>query len=471
MLVLFALAALAVPTSAAATNPPVIYVHGVSENACAESQNLPTLRTAIRGAFPGTFDGNVASGQSGCSNAPPNPFSFLYVPDKSGGGDRDIQLGGSSQSGVGANADALREYVSRLWFRYHRKVMFVTYSMGGLVVRTYLERYPAEANDRVAAVAFVDSALSGAVLGRVAQGINSSKSCPTVDGSATPLCDLLRGLLRKGLHLENPDAIAFRDLAPDSAVVRDNAANSLPTSPRYLVVYGDLRLHVLGLGVGRWRFPATDAALGDIAIPTGDPSPHSVPEYGGARLGLSAPSYDSREEALPGSCTFDSNALGTLADSAIGGVGSVVNAGDCLAKSPVNHLNVDRNPDVARATSGESVTKLVLAFLLDSCRAKRLGDCGSAPSTLVPATGARNPSSSCGNIANVGENVDAVGLSCGKAVSVVRAYNARLDAQTCTNGSRCDVAGFRCLVGASSAQLFDGRCESGSKAVTWHVEP
>ncbi len=384
--------------SPASMNPPVIYVHGVSESPCklrngGKPGNLGDLRMKIQQELRGAFQ--TRPGATPCHDHQPesNPLNFFYVRDRTGVNDGDVATSGTSQSGVGANARALRDYINTLWDSQHTKVMLVAFSMGGLIVRTYLEQNPDEADARVAAVAFIDSALSGSMLGVAARDASSPfpKLCLGFMTNAG-LCYMLMPILRTTLHLDNPNAIAFRDLSPGSDVIRQNAAGSLPTHPAYLTIYGDIHLREHGLGIGKFRLPDSDIPIGDVAVPAGDSNPHHGPDFGGARLQVGS-GYNAREESLPYECPFSTSAAAALSDAALlggplGGSAAFGLAyesptGQCILHSPVAHWKVDSNPESARNGSGRSVSDLVMAFLIKTCLSARLGSCGTQ-GDLVP---------------------------------------------------------------------------------------
>jgi len=463
------------PAAAAASAAPIIYVHGVSESACNRA-NLGDLRQRIGEDLAGAFQ--TAATPTACKDEQPerNPLNFLYVHDQAGSNDADTARGGpnagTSDSGVGANAEGLHRYIDALWLHAHRKVSLVAFSMGGLIVRTYLERYSTEADERVAAVAFVDSALSGSVAAVAARDAGSPfpKLCLGFLTNAG-LCYILMPALRDKLNLHRPNAIALRDLSPGSAVIRDNAASTLPRGPHYLTVYGDMQLHEHGLGIGRFRLPDTNIPVGDIAIPAGDPDPHHVPPFGGARLQL-GPGYQAREQALPYTCPFSSPAAAALADLAIhGGPVGAGTAGAlayesptvrCIMRSPVTHWAVDAGPGNVRAATGQSVTDLVIAFLRETCQREPLGACGASSDAV------RQAPSECGHVrflltsAQLDVRISRGALSCSEARQVIAHANFYQD-----GGSP---GGWTCYhVPLTSRDRHFGGCRRGPAEVDAYI--
>ena len=401
--------------AATASNPPVIYVHGVSEDACGE-QNLKAILDAIRERLP---QGSLArpAGES-CSGteAGSNPLRFHYVVDRDSGGDQDVADGGTSQSGVGANARGLRKYIDALTSKGQRKVMLVGFSMGGLVIRRYLAEFHDHADSKVAAVAFVESAHAGSFFATVGEAV-ASKTATSVCRAQVftlpsgpvnaALCLGALALARDKFKLEQPAAIAFRDLAPRSEAVRSVATAELPKNPRYLNAVGDIVLRVPAGKIGEWAFgkPYDDLAFGDGVIPPGDSDPRKTPVLGGARFEprLLGREYSSRQIQLTEICVVGrtekqkmvDKLIATSADRAakdprvkaalfvgrqiLGAAQAAGNGLDCVRKTPVAHWNINAHAVDVKPGKIKNLPDVVGDFLVESCKAERLGWCAPEP--------------------------------------------------------------------------------------------
>lgn len=376
--------ALAAPSHA--QNPAVVYVHGVSENACAPGNMRDVLRV-VGERLPQT--GFRAQGGAACRKVQPgeNPLRFRYVQDKHEANDEDkgFGRGGSSQSGARRNATALRDYIDRLTEKGEGKVMLVGFSMGGLIIRTYLSDHRGHANEKVAGVVFIESALQGSLFGLAAKAANASEArrvCEAQDSfpGGSTLCLGLLSLIRQEFELENEDAIAFRDLSPASEIVRQNASATPPEKPRYLTVPGDIRLRLPRNALGEWVFgrPNEELPVGDGVIPVGDSDPGGTPPLGGASF--KPQGYHARLSPLIRTCGIANRDLQLLVDAFL--VGSALDTKaklECLRAAPEAHWNINARSGEIRPDREMALPQLVSEFLVDACRAARLGRCGPEP--------------------------------------------------------------------------------------------
>lgn len=396
-----------------AANPPVIYVHGVSEDACGEG-NLRAVLETIAKRLP-QRDLRTQGGDCKQQTGGSNPLRFRYVRDRD---DRDVDVadGGSSQSGAGANARALRTYINSLTSG-DEKVMLVGHSLGGLVIRTYLAQYPAEANRRVAAVAFIESALQGSPYADLARGARESRCAEQADSApsvfkpiAAAVCGWSFERAREYLKLTQ-DAIAFRDLTPASEVIRNNADVSLPPGPRYLNLPGDVRLESPSLELFRWTITEPqEYRRGDLIIPWSDESdPSATPDGGGARMLPKGEEYEAQERVLgPRVCAMSDDLYRAFADARATlannvpvfellikdrPLGNRLKEDTCLGSAPESHLNINEKAGEARPEGTDrSVADVVSDFLVKACRGDRLGDCGKPkPVKRKPRIGVYGP--------------------------------------------------------------------------------
>lgn len=382
LLSVFAGLVLAAP--AMAQNPPVVYLHGVTEDACSRD-NLSGVLRAVgerlpQGGLPRQDEkpcDSIASGE--------NPLRFRYVQDKHGANDKDKALGGSSQSGARRNALALREYIDRLTETDESKVMLVGFSMGGLIIRTYLADHRAHADKKVAAVVFIESALQGSLFGLAARTANSKEAqdaCRVQSGfpGGSVLCSAVLALIREEFELKNEDAIAFRDLSPQSEIVRENASVSPPTGPRYLTLPGDIRYRLPRNLLGEWTFgePNEELSLGDGVILPGDPAPSATPALGGASFKPSGGT--ARQVPLTQTCGLKSRDLQLLVDASL--VGPLADNGaklDCLRRSPQAHWNINAQSTEVVPGRVKNLPQVISDFLVEACLEARLGRCGPEP--------------------------------------------------------------------------------------------
>ncbi len=375
-----------VTSPAEASNPPVVYVHGLTENACANG-NLTAVLGAIVETLPQgglvSQDGKACADEKATEAATTsNPIRFRYVADRSEGGDYDNAEGGSSQSGAEANARALSEYLRELT-REGEKAMLVGYSMGGLIIRTYLARYPDAAKRRVAAVVFVESAVQGSLWGAAGRAVNAKAAgaaCLKFIGfpGGTPLCAALLQTARDKLRIsDTPDAIAFRDLSPRSSVVEANAQEAIPSGIRFLTAPGDIQITRPPNYIGEWRGnPSEPWPIGDGLIPLGDPDPSALPALGGASFQPTG--GDAVMGPLTRTCGLESRELSALRNAYI--LANPFNLADkirCIADAPEAHWNINGMADIIKP-GAKTLPQRIVDFLVDTCRREKLGDC-SAP--------------------------------------------------------------------------------------------
>lgn len=383
------LAGLAIAAPSRAENPAVVYVHGVSEDAC-ERDNMRDVLRAVGERLP--QEGFPSQGGGSCARVEggENPLRFLYSHDKQDANDEDKGLGrgGSSQSGARRNATALRDYIDRLTAKGQPKVMLVGFSMGGLIIRTYLSDHRQHADEKVAGVVFVESALQGSILGLAARAVNGREARRVCEAQAgfpggSTLCFGLLSLLREKFELANEDAIAFLDLSPGSEIVRENAEAPLPSGPRYLTVLGDIRLRLPRNLLGEWVFgePNEEVSVGDGVIPLGDSNPDATPPFGGASF--KPPGYDARQAHLIRSSGIPNRDLQLLVDAFLVSAAADTKAKlDCLREAPEAHWNINSRSGEAQPGRNTALPQLIADFLADTCRTARLGRCGPEPEPL-----------------------------------------------------------------------------------------
>ncbi len=404
--------------TAHATNPVVIYVHDVGQSAACGATLAPVL-IAIEKAMPAQLAGMVPGATTcpyGDSNVPGTGGSVVqlrYVSDKADGSDRDVESGGLSGSGAGANADALRRVVDQVSAETRSHVMLVGLGFGGIIIRDYLDRNHAAAGAKVAGVAFLETPHQGSL------GYSQPRSTEAAGGCAGQGASHVIRLFTCSVELaaswDRPaggggDSIASRDVLPRNDVVR------LPPSIRYLNAYGQIDA-ALTMSLGLWKTGIKDLQLGDGRIPLGVTDLHDATPFGGAQLGATHSEAAIKDVAMRTSCPADADtsqaALGIALAAAlhltgegeiidIAGVAvSVKDAYDigqavgelqhvlagaawfgCVLKAPMAHWNLpDRSGDVQ--TDDGPLPDVVAKFLVDTCRLGHLGSCG-ARSDLVP---------------------------------------------------------------------------------------
>jgi len=377
---------LGLATPAQAQNPPVIYVHGVTEDAC-EPNNLRVVLNEVGERLPQADLPTQGGRPCPQTTDGENPLRFRYVQDKEGARDRDKADRGSSQSGARRNATALHDYIDRLAAKGQKKVMLVGFSMGGLVLRTYLADHPEHAEAHVAGAVFIESAIQGswaATVPRTANARETRRSCEKqrFPGGSAVCFGLLR-LARDRLELPDEDAIAFRDLSPGSEIVRSNADAEPPSGPRYLTVPGDIRLRLPRNLLAEWRFgrPGDEVSIGDGFIPLGTPDPAGTPALGGASF---KPDSRARQSPLVRTCGVQKRELQSLVDAYLAAA-DTADIPECVLRAPEAHWNINAHSAEAMPGRVKNLPKLVGDFLVETCNAERLGRC--APEPLVGAGG------------------------------------------------------------------------------------
>jgi pimeloyl-ACP methyl ester carboxylesterase len=499
---------LALCTAARAANPPVVYVHGLGEDACATS-NLGAVLDTVRERLPqGDLPRPPGSSCPSAGTPGANPLRFHYVRDRADGGDQDRADGGSSQGGVGANARALHEYIGTLVDRGNRKVMLVGFSMGGLVIRSYLAKFGHEAGEHVAAAAFVESAHAGSYFATVAAAVASDDATRECKAQVftlpagplnSALCLALLKLARDEFNLNQPGAIALRDLQPRSEAVRAVASSSIPREPRYLNVAGDLVVRVPAGKIGEWAFgkPYDDYELGDGIIPKGNSDPRETPVLGGGlfdprRLGSG---YDARQVLVPEICEVAPVQREKLVDTLasvvgraakdprakaalyvgrklLGAADAVGHGFDCMRHAPPAHWNINEHAAEAQPGKVKNVPAIVGDFLVDTCKAQHLGWCGPEP---LVGPGGECGTYTTGEIPSYGPpggdrrsrtavlRVEAGSLRCSEARAELDRYvHAHNPCQNAGNTCPLDHDGWTCLTPSAGSYPVIYRCDQSS---------
>jgi len=365
--------------------------------------------------------------------------------------------------------------------------MLVGFSMGGLIIRTYLSDHPEHADARVAGVVFLESALQGSYAGLLAKGANSSEAldrCAAgldVPIAGRRICSTMLGLIRQKLELANEDAIAFRDLSPGSEIVRANAGAEPPGEPRYLNLPGDIRLKLpLTLGAATYPGAGSEIPIGDVLIPRGNPDPSAVPALGGA--GFEPVDLDARTIPLTRRCGVGAKALQSLAEATLEGDPETAMPLKCF-DPPEAHWNVNADAAESRPRRGTPIPTLVADFLVETCKAEHLGRC--APEPLIGSGGR------CG-VLETGESwrglfqgprrpinlevkvLDGAPVTCSEARKILlwytKAYNPCVDAGNTCRLERPDLPGQRggwaCSAPTAGSYPLMYRCDSSEQGTS-----
>lgn len=247
------IAGLAIFGAAGSTNPanrPIIFLHGINQNA--NESGVPNTTNPTNNQFVPLFDKlNPVYG---------GPFfqTFKYVDDRAltsapGGCPANLFPPCQSQSAILDNAELLEKLINKLYTQTNHRVTLIGYSMGAAIIRTALAGCPdglgnfkcADAPNMVDNVFFLNGVQQGSWLLRVKQGVDAAGALPGEYGQiANIMAQFLYNLIqiKMGLNANYP---AEGDLTPGSTNI--NAHNSVPAPAglHYFNFYGDIQLQLV----------------------------------------------------------------------------------------------------------------------------------------------------------------------------------------------------------------------------------
>jgi outer membrane protein assembly factor BamB/triacylglycerol esterase/lipase EstA (alpha/beta hydrolase family) len=260
-------------------NQPIIFVHGISQDA--NVMGIPQkdpfqnafvpLYTAVKSLFGSiqTFKYVDDIAYADTSSCPAR-----YSPCK-------------SQSSVMDNAVKLDQMIASLYSSSHHKVALIGYSMGAAIIRTSLAGCPqnvicqANLNPKIAemvnAVFFIAGVQQGSWV-----AIEVKQIQQTMDAGVSALLDF-QPALKKQWRLGGQ---AVTDLQPQSINVISHNSNLPPNHIRYFNFYGDLQFSWVNCFLAIYCVHSKSVSIGDEIILPGTDDPKETPLWGGARFCL-----------------------------------------------------------------------------------------------------------------------------------------------------------------------------------------
>jgi hypothetical protein len=368
-----------------ATKHPIVWVHGIAEDATdfahqidptitdfdqASDADKQTYSTLIEGlttiydrqyieAFCYADDVAWVHNASACPNGDTQNCDPTALPSST--------TACISQSSVFTNAQLLAAVVQQLYAKAggSTPITLISYSMGGAVVRTLLAGCrsgvsntpdPAcvTAASEIASVFFLDGAQQGSWLLEVKAGADpSSLSGENIPGiSSSPFLSVLPviepaiyGFVNTKMGLNLNDG-AETDLTPQSANYLSQNSVLPAANAQIYTFYGDIRLG-LEVQLLLYTLPSTEyLPLGDLVMLAQDDNPLATPLWGGGSLCGGCGSLP--DNGYHASGNFHSWALTQRVTINISGLASLLSASnapsalDQVINSPVQHLNVSQ---------------------------------------------------------------------------------------------------------------------------------
>lgn len=285
----------AAPRASAQVERPVIFVHGINQNANSIDSLVPNqfsqLLQLLRSDFTPVDVFRYVDDQ-GYGNTCPVPDSALLSPRC------------ASQSSVVLNARSLAQQVDELYHENsNHKVTLIGYSLGAAIIRTMLADCrttteigcdvtvpglpssptpPFDVSPEIDNVFFLNGVQQGSYIDPVVDGIIPSLG---LNPGTAPLFWALYGYVEYSGAAPNPFDPAAQDIGPAWFSPNLGARNAVapPTGINYYNFFGDIQAQVT-VNVLGYPITAASANLGDLVLLPGDDAPNATPIGGGARF-------------------------------------------------------------------------------------------------------------------------------------------------------------------------------------------